>query len=91
MFYTFWQLKPLTFINLCIPHSNIYWFTAKNRNKTVLQDLDIFRPQKYIVALVTQLSALCQLNKILTTMSNTNLFNVIMFGLSFKAIFPEKF
>ena len=62
-FNTFWQLKPLTFINLCIPHSNIYWFTAENRIKSNLQDLGIFRHQIYMVALVTQSSALHKLRK----------------------------
>ena len=89
-FNTFWQLKPLTFINLCIPHSNIYWFTAENRIKTNLQDLDIFRPQKYIVALVTQFSALRQLNNMLLIIYSKNQFNVILFGFSFRAIFQKK-
>ena len=89
IFNIFWQLKPLTFIYLCIPHSNIYWFTAENRIKTNLQDLDILRPQKYIVALVTKLSALRQLKTMLIKIYNKNYFNVILFGFCFRAIFKK--
>ena len=90
MFNTIWQLKPLNFINLYIPHSKIYWFTAENRIKSDLEDLDIFRPQKYMVALVTPFPGLRPLYNMLPSIYNKILFNVILFGFSFRAIFPKK-
>ena len=83
MFNAFWCQKPMTFINSYIPHSNIYWFTAENRIKSNLQDLGIFRHQIYMVAMVTQSSALCQLNNKSPTIYNYNLLNDILFGFSF--------
>ena len=81
----------MTFINSYIPHSNIYWFTAENRIKSNLQDLGIFRHQIYMVAMVTQSSALRQLNNKSPTIYNYNLLNDILFGFSFRTIFPKKY
>ena len=77
MFNVLWQLKPLTFTNLRIPHSIIYGFAAENKFITNLQDLGILKSNKYMVAIVKQFIVSHQLVNIPLTIYKQKLFNGI--------------